>query len=117
MARLTNRELYDSVPVGFKYMLPTGVLIEKREDGVYLDGKPMEPGPYYGCETVKDMQKRSAQVTAKKRRASTEAGIKAAQAILMASGRRVTITAVAKACKVSRQTIHRYYGNLFEPKV
>lgn len=109
MARLTKKELYDSVPSDFTYTLPSGKVIEKREDGVYLDGKLMENGPFFDCETATDYRRRAAEITNKHRRAATEGRIQSAQAQLIATGKKVTVTDIAKLARMSRQAIYKHH--------
>lgn len=113
MARLTNQQLLESVPVGFKGTLPNGDIIERRKDDVYLNGKPLR-GPFYGCETVKDFQRRAAEMTNAHRKASTAARIKTAQALLLAEGGKATVARLAKMARVSRQAIYAYHRDLIE---
>lgn len=113
MARLTNQQMLESVPVGFKGTLPNGDIIERREDDVYLNGKPLR-GPFYGCETTKDFQRRAAEMTNAHRKASTAARIKTAQALLLAEGGKATVVRLAKMARVSRQAIYAYHRDLIE---
>ena len=112
MARLSKQELYDSVPVGFKYKMPNGKVIEKRVDGVYIDDKPIEPGPFYGCETPTDYRRRAAEMTNVHRKAATAARIRAAQAEILASGAKPTVTGIARLARVSRQAIYQNHADL-----
>lgn len=114
MARMSKQELYDSVPVGFKYTMPNGQVIEKRADGVYLDGQPMEPGPFHGCETPTDYRRRAAELTNAHRKAATAARIRAAQAEILASGSKPTVAGIARLARVSRQAIYQHHADLLE---
>jgi hypothetical protein len=110
----SQQALYDSVPVGFRYAMPDGRVIEKRSDGVYIDGQPMKPGPYHGCDTATDYRRRAAEITNAHRRGATAERIKAAQAELLAAGQRPTVAALARLARVSRQAIYKHHSGLLE---
>ena len=100
-----------SVPIGFKFTLSTGQVMEQREDGVYLDGIPAR-GPYFGCKTTQDRRRRAAEITNAQRRESTQARIIAAKAQLIMMAKKVTVAAIAKNADVSRQAIYKHYREL-----
>ena len=103
-----------SIPIGFRHVLPDGRVLEKRIDGVYLDGEPMKPGPYYGCETVRDYWRRAAKITNAARKSATAARIKAAHAELLAAEERITVAAIARIAKVSRQAIYKHHSDVLK---
>lgn len=107
-----SQRLLESVPVGFKATLPNGKVLERREDGVYLDGQPMPPGLYAGCDTATDYRRRAAELTNKARLEKTRQAIVRAIEHLVQTKQPVTVTAVARVAKISRQAIYKTHADL-----
>ena len=104
--------LLESVPIGFKTTLPSGKVLERREDGVYLDGQLMPHGPYAGCDTATDYRRRAAELTNKARLEKTRRSIVRAIEHLVQTKQVVSVAAVARVAKVSRQAIYKTHVDL-----
>lgn len=109
---MTTTQMFESVPIGFKFTLPSGNVIERRADGTYLNGEPMPKGPYFGCETAQDYQRRAAALTNKVRKEKTRHSIVMAISFLKETRQPLNVTNVAKVANVSRQAIYANHADL-----